>query len=245
MYAQKFTGGGNSVVDQKDYLARILETEYDGVAQEDERYFENDANGDGAGKLFQTYSSFKTNTQNGIEEQSLGLMLEDLEKQHGFVKENASIIYKEAQIVFYRHAENHPELESLTEVVFLFLHDLLHQVRKEEVFFAETRKIEKTKRYLLLPGYTGLEDLKNTIKLLENDLDKSLNYLKLIRRLTLNYITPTDACLTHSSLFEKLKRLEEELILHYHLEKKFLFPMAIELAEKKQSKIKVWKFLGL
>ncbi len=244
MYAQKYTNAGDALFDQVDYLAEILENECTNETSSGERYFESGTTDAGAAKLLQTFSSFKMNTLNGIEKWNLELMVEDLEKHHGFLKENASIIYKEVQIVFYRHAENHPELKSLTEIIFLFLHDLLHQVRKEEAFFAEIKKIMKMKRHLLLPVYTGLNELKNTISLLQKNIDKSSKYLKLIRRLTLNYRIPADASEIYITLFGKLKRLEEDMTLHYHLEKKFLFPMVMELAEKKQNKIKVFKFLG-
>ncbi len=245
MYPQKFAGNEDAVVNHGNDISEILKNELGMAGYADEYNFENDSKDESLKKLLQSYSAFKTNSQNDIEKWNLELMVEDLDANHFLARENAAVIYKEAQKVIYHHAENHPELTSLTEVIFLFLHDLLHQVKKEEVFLSDIRQIAKNKWRLLPPVYTGLQEWKNNINLLQNSVDESLNYLKLIRRLTLNYRIPPGASRTYVSLFEKLKRLEDLLTLHFHLEKKILFPMAITLAEKKRSKINILKFLGL
>jgi len=50
---------------------------------------------------------------------------------HGMVEKKAVIIYKLVQKVAYKHSDLHPELLALTEITFLFLHDLLNQMVKE------------------------------------------------------------------------------------------------------------------
>jgi len=48
-----------------------------------------------------------------------------------------------------------------------------------------------------------------------------------VRQLTNNFTIPSDACHSYNALFEKIKELEDDLILHFHLEVDILFPNAI------------------
>ncbi len=178
------------------------------------------------------------NPREDFEKWDTDLLIEYLIKtQHVFSKDNAGIIYCIAQEMLYKHSEKHPELITLTESIFLFFHDLLNQIKKEEFFFAYIRQIAKEKQDLQTSLNADLKALKATIKVLQNDQKKSLNYLKAIRQITENYKIPSDACHYFKTLFEKLNEFEESLMLHFHLEKDILF-LRLTLPEKKYNKKK-------
>ncbi len=142
---------------------------------------------------------------------------------HGEVEKKAVTIYKLVQKVAYRHSDEHPELLILTEVTFLFLHDLLNQMTKEEnTFFPHSSRIEKTIKYPQRAGNSNSEFLKDKIKLLQDAHENVFNYLKVIRKITNNYRIPHDACNSYRSLFEKMKEFEEDVNFHFILEKDIL-----------------------
>ena len=147
---------------------------------------------------------------------------------HDFAKKNAVIIYNLAQKVTYRHSDNHPELRTLSEIIFLFLHDLLNQMLKEEQYiFPYIRQKEKDRKYAKINDNNISQSLKEKIKLLQNAHEKAFRYLKVLRQVTNNFRIPYDACNSYNALFEKIKELEDDLNMHFHLENDILFPNAI------------------
>ncbi|MEO8416720.1 MAG: hypothetical protein ABI472_23850 [Ginsengibacter sp.] len=175
-------------------------------------------------KLYEPFNVFKIISRDDFQKWDIDFLIEFIVKtHHEFAKNNAVIIYSLAQKVAYRHCENHPELLTLTEAIFLFFHDLLNEMRQEEFFFAYIRQVAKEKRHRQTPDNTDSKVLTDTLKLLQNDQEKALNYLKVIRQITGNYRIPSDACHSYRSLLEKLKKFEEYLNIHFHLEKDILF----------------------
>jgi len=51
--------------------------------------------------------------------------------------------------------------------------------------------------------------------------------LRRIRKLTLNFSLPSDACATWAALYRRLEEFETELMEHIHLENNILFPRAL------------------
>ncbi|MEO9069384.1 MAG: hypothetical protein ABI261_00010 [Ginsengibacter sp.] len=175
-------------------------------------------------KLLSSFGNTKTISRDDFQKWDADFLIEFIVKtHHEFAKNNAVIIYSLAQKVTYRHCEHHPELLTLTEIIFMFFHDLLNEITQEEFFFAYIRQITKEKRHRQTTGNNDSKVLTDTLKLLQNDLGKALNYLKDIRQLTGNYKIPDDACYSYRSLFEKLKEFEEYLNIHFHLYKDILF----------------------
>ncbi len=194
---------------------------------------------EGLKKLHQPFNVLKTISCDGFQKWDTDFLIESIVKtHHEFAKDNAVIIYSLAQKVAYRHCESHPELLKLTEVIFLFFHDLLNEMRQEEFFFAYIRQIAKEKRHRQRPDNTDSKVLTDTLKLLQNDLEKALNYLKVIRQIAGNYKIPSDACHSYRSLLEMLKDFEEYLIVHFHLEKDILFLKLSAFDHKNTEQIK-------
>lgn len=195
--------------------------------------------------LLQPFNVFKTISQGDFDKWDTDFLIEFIIRMHhSFAKKNAVIVYRLAQKVFYRHCENHPELLKLTEVIFLFLHDLLNQIRKEEFYFAYIRQIAGEKRHLQTSGNSGLIVLKHTTKLLQATHEKVFKNLKVIREITDNYRAPFDACHSYKSLFKKLKEFEKDMNLHFYLEKDILFVKAVALAGKNTEQDKYAEVMG-
>lgn len=151
-----------------------------------------------------------------------------LDTHHRYTKENAVIIYDLAQKIVYHHGENQSELINLTTAMFLFFHDLLNCMRKEEeILFPSIKQLAKDKSK---PGnyrYTTFGLIKDWVTLIHKEHQASIKDLKLIHELTNNYMLRDDTCNSYKYLFDKMKKFETDLLMHLHLENNILFPKAI------------------
>lgn len=150
---------------------------------------------------------------------------------HDFAKKNAVIIYDLLQKVVYRHSDQHRELRKLNEVAFFFFQDLLNQMLKEEQdLFPYIRHTAKEMEQHNNIVNNVLQSLEKNIKLQQIKHEQSFNYLKDFREITNDYEIPSDACHYYKSLFKKMKELEHDLKLHFHLEDDILFDNAMAAA---------------
>jgi len=148
---------------------------------------------------------------------------------HQYIKENAIIIQELAHEVLYKHAEHHPELVKLASAIFLFLHDILNQLRSEEVLFANTKQlIHKNGQ----PGnimYTTFGLIKDSVNMIQQDHETAQERMRLFRMLTDDYKLPENVCYSYKRLFSKLKEFERNYLLHIEIEQDILFPGALAL----------------
>lgn len=151
---------------------------------------------------------------------------------HQYAKTSAVVIHDLAQKVANNHNEKHPELIKLTTALFLFFHDLLNHMKKEEqILFPNIKKLVKTKSYAEKGTYTTFGLIEELVRRMQKAHQTIVKDLKLFHELTNEYRLPEDACGSYKYLFEKLKEFENDLLLHFHLENNILFPKA--LAEDK------------
>jgi len=152
---------------------------------------------------------------------------------HQYAKENAVIIYVLAQKVAHNHGKNHPELTQLTTTMFLFLHDLLNRMKKEEqALFPIIKQLAENNSHSRQSRSATLGLIKEWISLIHKEHQALIKYLKLFHELTDGYRLPGDACNAYKFLFEKMKEFEDDLFLHLHLENNILFPKVIALVEE-------------
>ena len=155
-----------------------------------------------------------------------------IKTHHDFAKKKSGIIYMQAQKVLYRHSDTHPEMLTINNIIFLFLHDLLNQMKVEEQFlFPHIRQAAINIKYAEKNDNYILQSLMWIRKLLQNNHEKSFTYLIALRQATDNFKIPPDCSNSYNTLIEKLKELEDDLILHFHLEDDFLFPNGLLIKE--------------
>lgn len=156
-----------------------------------------------------------------------------IDTHHKYAKTSAVIIHDLAQKVANRHNEKHPELMKLTTALFLFLHDLLNHMKKEEqILFPNIKQLIKKKTQSEKGMYSTFGLIKESVRRMQKAHQTIGKDLKLFHELTNDYVLPEDACGSYKYLFEKLKEFEDDLLLHFHLENNILFPRA--LAEDKE-----------
>lgn len=163
---------------------------------------------------------------------------------HQYAKTNAVIIYDLAQKVANDHHEKHPELIKLTTAIFLFFHDLLNQMKKEEkILFPDIRQLVKKKSCVEGITCNTFGVIRESAKQMKKEHLATSNGLKLFRTLTNDYLLPADACISYKHLFETMKEFENDLSLHGHLENNILFPKARALYEalkEQERNVETW-----
>lgn len=179
--------------------------------------------------VLQPFKVFKPIPGDGFGKMETKFLIDYIIKtHHDFAKKNAVIIYVLSQKVFYRHRNTHPELLTINNIIFLFLHDLLNQMKGEEQFlFPRIRQAANDVKFAEINDTKILQSLKRKRKLLQNNHAQAFTYLNTLRQVTNNYKIPADACPSYKTLFEKIKALEDDLIIHFHLEDDFLFPKGL------------------
>lgn len=149
-----------------------------------------------------------------------------IKTHHAFATKNTVIIYNLMQKVAYRHSEKHNELKKFSEVAFLFFHGLLNQMLKEEqtVFPYVRQAINAIKQHEKNNSFIR-RCLKENLQLQQAEHQKCFEYLKAFREITHDYEIPPDACSYYISLFEKMRELERDLIIHFYLEDNILYSL--------------------
>ena len=142
-----------------------------------------------------------------------------IKTHHDFAKKKSVTIYSLAQKVFYRHSNTHPEILTINNIIFLFLHDLLNQMKEEEQFlFPRIRQAATDIKCAKKNDKNILQSLMQERKLLQNNHEKAFTYLNALRQATDNFEMPSDCSNSYKALIEEIKQLEDDLILHFHLE---------------------------
>ncbi len=134
---------------------------------------------------------------------------------HRYVREKGPIIQELAHKVADVHAQQHPELVSLSKELDAFLDDLYHHLDKEEkqLFPAIKNEQELTSK-----------QVDQLIQFLISEHEDSGKELQQLRKITENYTLPANACNSYTSLFSQIESFESDLLQHIHLENNILFP---------------------
>jgi len=158
-----------------------------------------------------------------------------IQHYHCDARKNIVLIYDLAKKVAGKHRDEHPELAKLTTALFLFFNDLsFHLKNEEQILFPNIRQLIEKRSHGESSTYTTFGLIEESVLVLENEHQTSVNELKFIRRLTNNYLIPADASESYKYLFERLKAFEKDLIQHIRLENDILFPKAIQMDELSQ-----------
>lgn len=183
--------------------------------------------------LTQPFEVFKHIKRDDFGEMDTELLIDYIIKtHHDFVKMNSVIIYGLAQKAFYRHSHTHPELITINNIIFLFLHDLLNQMKAEEQFhFPRIRQETNDLKCAERNENKILQSLMRRRKSLLNNHAKAFKYLTTLRQVTNNFDIPSDSSNSYKALFEKIKELEDDLIIHFQLEDDFLFHKGLLITE--------------
>ncbi|WP_127126102.1 DUF542 domain-containing protein [Pseudoflavitalea rhizosphaerae] len=150
---------------------------------------------------------------------------------HAYMKEALPSIHDHLTKFVAGHRKKFPYLDELqTHFMQLYRKMPSHLQQEEEVLFPYIKRINR--------AFSGKEPyaelLVRTLRKpiaarMEEEHQQTEELLGNFRRLTGNYSTPDDACVSHRVAFLKLQELDQDLVQHMRLENEILFPRAIAI----------------
>ncbi len=145
---------------------------------------------------------------------------------HKFVLNTLPDLLFYTQKIANVHGQNHPELEVIAQKVNSLNTELRnHLQEEEEVLFPSIKQLESNQK--IVSG----KEIKDVIERLFNDHDLAGNTLDEINKVSNGYSVPEDGCNSYKVAFETLKKFEEDLHIHVHLENNILFPKVLKLVD--------------
>jgi regulator of cell morphogenesis and NO signaling len=155
---------------------------------------------------------------------------------HSYVRKMIPVISEHINKVASVHGQNHPELIEIARIFSVVYKDLKqHMMKEEEILFPHIKYLVKTKGSGSKSESPYFGTVKNPIRMMESEHQNAGDELFEIRRLSVNYSVPENACNTFRVTFQELKEFEEDLHKHVHLENSILFPKSINLEEELNS----------
>lgn len=128
------------------------------------------------------------------------------------------------------HGARHPELADVAGSFDEVSRELLqHMMKEEQVLFPYIHQLAALEAAGRPLAASPFGTVGNPIRMMEREHQQAGDQLRAIRERTGGYAVPDDGCTTYAVCYQELRRFEQDLHLHVHLENNILFPAAIEL----------------
>ncbi|MEO8218003.1 MAG: iron-sulfur cluster repair di-iron protein [Acidobacteriota bacterium] len=151
---------------------------------------------------------------------------------HHYTREALSILPALATRVRQVHGANHEELRSIETLVYRLNDELIpHMLKEEQVLFPYINTVEEASALGNEPPIPFFGTARNPIRMMMLEHEAAGATLQEIRKLSLDFALPVEACAKYRTLFGQIEALERDLHLHIHVENNILFPRAIEVEE--------------
>jgi regulator of cell morphogenesis and NO signaling len=169
-------------------------------------------------------------------EQPLGALIDFIvNKHHVFTTQELDRIQVLVTKVRSVHAERHPELLEIENLVDSLKADLtLHMKKEEMILFPYINELEDAVANGRRPPAAMFGTVKNPIRMMRTEHDTAGDILRSIRKSSSNFAVPADACISFRTLYEALEGLELDLHQHIHLENNVLFPRAETIEDQRE-----------
>lgn len=175
--------------------------------------------------------SDETSGSEGWQTASLAeLITHIVEKHHTFTRQELARLDALLAKVCGVHGQNHPELFRIQKRFQELSRELEpHMLKEERVLFPFITQMEeaaKNNRPLPAPPFGTVQ---NPVRVMMAEHDAAGDILREMRKLSSDYTTPEDGCISYQTLYGALAALEADLHQHIHLENNLLFPRAAEM----------------
>jgi regulator of cell morphogenesis and NO signaling len=152
------------------------------------------------------------------------------ERHHRYVREAIARVQPLLAKVKAKHGENHSEIADIQRLFTEVGREMImHMQKEEQILFPYIDTLEKansTHGSVELPFF---QTVRNPIHAMMKEHDAAGELVKQIRKASLEYTAPADACTSYKALYQDLREFEADLHQHVHLENNILFPRAVEM----------------
>ena len=153
-----------------------------------------------------------------------------LNKHHVFTKEEMARLDALFEKVCSVHGQNHPELLRVKSLFQNLCADLKpHMFKEEQVLFPYIIRLEEAVKSNRPPMPPPFGTVQNPVRMMMFEHDTAGELLRVLRKVTSDYTTPADACISYRTLYQALAAFEQDLHQHIHLENNILFPRAVDM----------------
>lgn len=147
---------------------------------------------------------------------------------HSYINEHGPNLSLHTQKTAEVHGERHPEIREIATIFNRMMDELKEHLRKEEEsFFPAIKRLSATQKEAVSPG--ELDVIRDDLTKLRTEHEPVGDMLHAIRRLSLDFQIPADACNTYTVAYRGLEEFENDLHKHVHLENNILFPKVEQL----------------
>jgi regulator of cell morphogenesis and NO signaling len=156
-----------------------------------------------------------------------------VEKHHVFTRNELERLTALFEQVCTAHGQNHPELWDIRWQFQMLRAELeQHMMKEERILFPYITRLEAALAGNKPAPFAPFGTAQNPITVMMREHDAAGEILKAIRKLSKDFTTPEDGCLSYQTLYKALEELEADLHQHIHLENNILFPSSLELEQK-------------
>lgn len=153
-----------------------------------------------------------------------------VDTHHRYVRTSVPAINASLEKLVGAHGARHPELSQIRGTFSVLGDELLaHMMKEEMMLFPAIDDIARRLRGESSDGPGMFDTVMHPVRVMEDDHQEAGQLLTQLRSLTGgSYDPPTDGCGTYRACFAELRRFEEDLHRHIHLENNVLFKGALE-----------------
>ena len=153
-----------------------------------------------------------------------------LAKHHVYTREEMDRLEALVEKVVAAHGANHSELLSIRDLLRQLFAELKgHMFKEEQILFPFIVELEQSLLQQRPAPFAPFGTVNNPIRMMMVEHDNAGDILRELRKLSRDYQTPDDACLSYKTFYEALEAFEQDLHQHIHLENNLLFPKAAKL----------------
>ncbi len=178
-------------------------------------------------------TSIEPTASPGIEFQNLSvaeLVQYILDKHHVYTRNEMARLEGLVEKVVAAHGANHSELLSIRDLLQQLFTELKgHMFKEEQILFPFIVELEQSVTQRRPMPFAPFGTVNNPIRMMMFEHDNAGEILRELRKLSSDYKTPDDACLSYKTFYEALELFEQDLHQHIHLENNLLFPKAAKL----------------
>jgi regulator of cell morphogenesis and NO signaling len=151
-----------------------------------------------------------------------------LDKHHVYTREEMDRLEALVAKVVGAHGENHPELLTMRDLLQQLFTELKgHMFKEEQILFPFVVELEQSTLQNRPAPFAPFGTVNNPIRMMMSEHDNAGEILRELRKLSANYTTPADACVSYQTFYQALEAFEQDLHQHIHLENNILFPKAV------------------
>ena len=152
------------------------------------------------------------------------------EKHHRYVREATARVQPLLGKVEAKHGKSHSEIADIRRLFAEVAREMImHMQKEEQILFPYIDALEKATIAHGSVEPPFFQTVRNPIHAMMKEHDAAGELVKQIRKASLEYTTPADACTSYKALYQDLKEFEADLHQHVHLENNILFPRSVEM----------------